>query len=573
MADNSSEIQRLYDIAAALDGDIDKLATDSAKYEGMYEEILAGSKGAQKTKILSAQFIPKYLKHFPKFTDKSINCLIDLCEDDDATTRVNAIRAFPIIAKISPESLPKLADILGQLLQAEVPVELDKVKQALVSLLQQDIKGTLTALFNQSLSEDEDLRVKAIAFIFEKVLPMRDEINKNEDVQRSVAENIKKVLPHVVSAKEFNLFTDLLTNLKIYTGQGQATNELLDLLADINADFNATEDSHIARLSTCLQSATEFLRRGASSAKFTECLGTKVLPAFEQMSEQHQVELIQHLTDTTAFMQPSDAKTLLPPLYTLVLSQLPLPAAAAAAGTEQPEPKINFSIAESALFVFHVLAAKSPVTIRGLCGINVGFTGQPSSMSAELPADKKQDLDARLKYVVERTKKYTQQMEAARKTLQKATSPEDLQKKNIIEIALKATQNVLQLAQNLLQKQPVFSGPISKITLSYKLGKKQQAKSVPARSTTTKTVEKPAPIKNTTTTTTTAATSNARPNFEKVYVPPSRQPGGGAKKRTAAAAAADGSTTNNDNADAGTQPQPESQKRFKGRGTSKFQNI
>lgn len=568
-ADNSSEIQRLYDIATSFDSDLTKITTEPAKYEAMYEEILAGSKGAQKTKMLSAQFIPKYLKHFPKFTDKSINCLIDLCEDDDGPTRVYAIRAFPIIAKISPDSVPKLADILGQLLQAELPVELDNVKQALVSLLQQDIKGTLTALFNQSLSEDEDLRVKAIAFIFEKVLPMRDEINKNEDVQRSVAENIKKVLPHVVSAKEFNLFTDLLTNLKIFAGQGQATNELLDLLADINADFNATEDSNIARLSTCLQSATEFLKRGASSAKFTECLGTKVLPAFEKMTEQHQVELIQHLTDTTAFMQASDAKTLLPPLYTLVLSQLPLPAAA---GAEQQEPKINFSIAESALYVFHVLAAKSPATIRGLCGINIGFTGQPSSMSAELPVDKKQDLDARLKYVVERTKKYTQQMEAARKTLQKATSPEDLQKKNIIEIALKATQNVLQLAQNLLQKQPVFSGPMGKIILSFKLNKKQQAKSVATKSTTTKTEEKPAPKPKPTTTTTTTATtatasSGARPNFEKVYVPPSRQPGG-AKKRTAAAVVdADNNHDNNG------QPQPESQKKFKGRGTSKFQNL
>ena len=30
-ADTSSEIQRLYDIAASLDGDIDKIAADSAK--------------------------------------------------------------------------------------------------------------------------------------------------------------------------------------------------------------------------------------------------------------------------------------------------------------------------------------------------------------------------------------------------------------------------------------------------------------------------------------------------------------------------------------------------------------
>lgn len=119
---------------------------------------------------------------------------------------------------------------------------------------------------------------------------MRDEINKNEDIQKAVAENVKKVLiqwlriiinrfaqvlPRVESAKEFQLFTDLISNLKIYS-KGPAASEVLELLADINADFvvrpdgnqlldsvsftQATEDSHVAKLSTCLQSATEFLK-------------------------------------------------------------------------------------------------------------------------------------------------------------------------------------------------------------------------------------------------------------------------------------------------------------------------
>jgi hypothetical protein len=188
-----TEIQHLYDIAATLDSNIANIAAEPAKYEAMYDEILQGSKGGQKAKMLVAQLIPKYLPHFQKFADKSINSLIDLCEEDDLATRVNAIRALPIIAKITPEFLPKLADILGQLLPSENQVEVDRVKHSLVSLLLQDLKGTLTALFAQALSEDEDLRVKVIAFIFEKVVPMRDEINKTEDLQKSVAENIKKV--------------------------------------------------------------------------------------------------------------------------------------------------------------------------------------------------------------------------------------------------------------------------------------------------------------------------------------------------------------------------------------------
>lgn len=95
-----------------------------------------------------------------------------------------------------------------------------------------------------------------------------------------------------------------------------------------------------------------FAQKGATSAKFTECLSLKVLPAFEQMTEQHQVELMQQLTETCAHMLASDAKVILPPIYTLLLSQIPTPTAGA------EEPKLNFSITESALYVFHLLAAK-----------------------------------------------------------------------------------------------------------------------------------------------------------------------------------------------------------------------
>jgi hypothetical protein len=73
------------------------------------------------------------------------------------------------------------------------------------------------------------------------------------------------------------------------------------------------------------------------------------------MKEQHQVELIQRLTEIAPHLNATDAKTLMPPLYDLILSQIPLPLAA---GEGQEDPKINFSIVESALYIFHTLAAK-----------------------------------------------------------------------------------------------------------------------------------------------------------------------------------------------------------------------
>jgi len=365
--------------------------------------------------------------------------------------------------------------------------------------------------------------------------------------------------------------------LKIYS-KGSAASELLDLLADINDSFVATEEAS-AKLTTCVQSAADFYQRGATSEKFTGILASKALPAFEEMKEQHQVELIQRLTEIAPHLNAADAKTLMPPLYALILTQIPLPPAA---GEGQPEdPKINFSIVESALYIFHTLSAKAPGSLRGICGINV-VTGQPSSMSTELAVDKKKDLDARLKHLEETTSKnYVQPMEVVRKSLSKPVSPEEIQKKNIIDVALKATQNVLLLARNLLHKNPTFGAITKNLVLSFTLVKTtkkraqthnstnqiKQTKEMKATTTQpTKPTKPTKPTQPTTTTTTTTNTSTARPGFKGVYVPPNRQAATNKKKRAEAEAEAEPIEEKE-------QPElPLAIKKHKGRGSSKFQH-
>jgi hypothetical protein len=365
-----------------------------------------------------------------------------------------------------------------------------------------------------------------------------------------------------VSAKEFQLFTDLLCNLKIYS-KGSAASELLDLLADINANFSISEEA-LAKLTTCTQSAAEFYQRGASSEKFTEIIATKALPGYGEMKEQHQVEFIQRLTEIAPHLNATDAKILLPPLYDLILTQIPLPPAIGEGQLE--DPKINFSIVESALYIFHTLAAKAPGSLRGICGINV-MTGQPSSMSTELAVDKKKDLDKRLKHLEETTSKnYVQPMEVVRKNLLKATTPEDIQKKNIIDIALKATHNVLLLSQNLLHKNPTFGAITKNLVLSYTLNKNakkpahQPQQSAPSQGKATGTASRVQATKPTTTTTPTTGGPSARPAFGNVYVPPNRAGNQGPKKRSSA-----------DDTPAAAPEQAEQAKKHKGRGSSKFQ--
>jgi hypothetical protein len=51
------------------------------------------------------------------------------------------VRGIPQICKDNPTFIPKLSDILAQLLQAEDLRELDNVKHNLVALLRLDAKG------------------------------------------------------------------------------------------------------------------------------------------------------------------------------------------------------------------------------------------------------------------------------------------------------------------------------------------------------------------------------------------------------------------------------------------------
>jgi hypothetical protein len=91
-----------------------------------------------------------------------------------------------------------------------------------------------------------------------------------------------------------------------------------------------------------------------------------------------------------------------------------------------------------------------------------------------LSSDRKKILDHKLRYLEERTKKYIQMMELTYNSFASSSvlSPEGLQKKNIISVALKATNNVILLAQNLLRRHPDFDRAfINGITLSFHVQK------------------------------------------------------------------------------------------------------
>lgn len=49
---------------------------------------MEGVKGSTQEKILASQFITRFFKHFPSLSEQAVECLFDLCEDEDVSVGI-----------------------------------------------------------------------------------------------------------------------------------------------------------------------------------------------------------------------------------------------------------------------------------------------------------------------------------------------------------------------------------------------------------------------------------------------------------------------------------------------------
>jgi len=296
---------------------------DKSKNEADYLGIISAAKGNAKSKQLAAQLIPRFFKHFPTLSSQAINAQLDLCEEDELGIRVQAIRGLPLLCKDTPQHLPKIADVLGQLLLADEGLERDAAQKALMSVLRQDTKGSLTALFKHIENSDENLRDKVLTFVKEKVFPIRKELlHPQEEMERHITDLIKKSLQDVTGA-EFKMFMDFLKSLALFGDKAstERVQELLEIVegqADLDAVFNITDADHIDRLMSCLNMALPFYARGASNSKFLNYINKHLLPVFDKLPEDKQLDLLKNLAEGSPYTSAQDARQLLPSIMQLL---------------------------------------------------------------------------------------------------------------------------------------------------------------------------------------------------------------------------------------------------------------
>ncbi|GJV30402.1 apoptosis inhibitor 5-like protein API5 [Tanacetum coccineum] len=328
-ANDGQDIEKLYVYGERLSE-----AKDKSQNEEDYKSIIeAATSSNVKARQLAAQLIPRYFKFFPDLNGSAVDAQCDLCEAEELGIRVQAIRGLPLFCKDTPEHIPKIIDILAQLLLAEENVERDAVHKALLSLLRQDVKESLTALFKhiESVEEpitDDNLRERTLVFIRDKVFPLKSELLKPPgQMERHITDLVKKV----------------------------------------------SDGDHVDRLISCLYMALPFFVRGASSSKFLNYLNKHILPVFEKLPEEKKVDLLKNLAESSPYAAPQDSRQILPSVVQLLKKYMPL---------RKTGEEMNFTYVECLLYTFHHLANKAPNATNSLCGYKI-VTGQPSDRLGE----------------------------------------------------------------------------------------------------------------------------------------------------------------------------------------------
>ncbi|XP_042671037.1 apoptosis inhibitor 5 [Centrocercus urophasianus] len=435
-------------------------ATETAgQHKDAYQVILDGVKGGAKEKRLAAQFIPKFFKHFPELADSAINAQLDLCEDEDVSIRRQAIKELPQFA--TGDNLPRVADILTQLLQSDDSAEFNLVNNALLSIFKMDAKGTLGGLFSQILQGEDIVRERAIKFLSTKLKTLPEEV-LNKEVEEFILAESKKVLEDV-TGEEFVLFMKILSGLKsLQTVSGrQQLVELVAEQADLEQTFNPADPDCVDRLLQCTRQAVPLFSKNVHSTKFVTYFCEHVLPNLSALTTpveglDIQLEVLKLLAEMSSFCGDMEKlESNLKKLFDKLLEYMPLPPEEAENGENAggEEPKLQFSYVECLLYSFHQLGRKLP-----------------DFLTAKLNAEKLKDFKIRLQYFARGLQVYIRQLRLA---LQGKTGEALKTEENKIKVvALKITNNINVLIKDLFHIPPSYK---STVTLSWKPVQKADA--------------------------------------------------------------------------------------------------
>ncbi len=237
----------------------------SFQFEAEYKTILSGVKGDNNTKKLSSQFISRFFSKYPSLANDALDAILDLCEDDDVDIRKQAIKDLPALCREMKEFLPKIADVLSQLLQTEDKGEIVVIQNSLMILFRRDAKGTLIGLFSQVRNGGDVVRDRALKFLHLKIKTDGADLISSKDTESVLLQEVKLSMEEC-TADEFHMFMNMLgaTSLpKTISGQSMIV-ELIAHSCQLDKDvFEAADEEAVDRLIHCFTAALPYFSVGS----------------------------------------------------------------------------------------------------------------------------------------------------------------------------------------------------------------------------------------------------------------------------------------------------------------------
>lgn len=431
-------------------------------HQGEYEEIMAGVKGADNCKRLSSQFIARFFGLFPSLAEQSIDAMLDLCEDNNVDIRKQAIKDLPTLCRDQhSKNLPKIVDVLTQLLQSEDQGEITIIQNSIMTLIRRDTKGAIIGIFSQIHTGEEVVRERALRLIHTKLKTSTDMLDKESQAQ--IVAEIKKVFASGnVTAEEFPRLMAILqfTFLpKSVAGQLEIANMVMKM-ADLDADaeFDYSSNELTDRLLQCATHVLPFFSNQVKSTAFCEYMVIKVLPHYYQLPELTDIDTRNQLCKLTAELAVhigslKDPLTAAKNVFDRLIDYMPLPPATED-GSLAEVPNLEFTKVECLMYTFHQIARQAETFL----------TSDPERLK---------DFRSRLNYLARGVQGYIRKLkEFLASSGTKPVKNEEQEDVKIKQIALRTNENIQVMIRDLFHTPPIYK---ANITLSFKPKEKNNA--------------------------------------------------------------------------------------------------
>jgi len=428
-----------------------------------YEEILLGVQGDDQCKRLSSQFIGRFFPHFPDLCQQSIDAMLDLCEDVNTMIRMQAIKDMPNLCRDSQiKTLPKIADVLTQLLQSEDRGEISVIESSLMTLIRRDTKAAIIGIFSQVHNGEEIVRERALRLVHTKLKTNTSDL-LNKEAQAQLIAEIKKVFASAtVTGEEFPRLMAILnmTYLPKSTAGQTEMATMVTTMADLDMtkDFDYASAEAMDRLLQCATHALPYFSASVPSTAFAEYLISKVLPHYYLLSEIPGTDTKTALCKLTAEMclhlgklnNPGEAAK---NVFDRLIDYMPLPPVTED-GSVAPTPSLEFTKVEALMFAFHRICRQATTFLTE-------------------DEERLKDFKLRLQYLARGVTGYIGKLREFLKTAGTKAKPADgTDDVKVKQIALRTNENIQMMIKDLFHSPPIYKAAV---TLSFKERSKNES--------------------------------------------------------------------------------------------------